>query len=479
MASMHSCNICIVGAGLAGLAAAKDIVAATATANFNIVILEARDRVGGRTQTVEIASLNNNVIDVGAQWIGATHRELLSLIKEYNLQLIEQYYSPSTATNRLTECINYHCGLLSLQESQEIQKYMDLIEELSSEIDIEQPWMHPNATSWDSISLSDHCNSCDISSNAVKDEILLFAQTVMAYLPSKISFLFFLFYVKSGGGMEALGDGPLGAQKWRLEGGMMQLSQLIMHELAATTRVSIFYNEPVISIVNDNSTTCDVTTSNGKHIVCKHVIFCIPPSLLTTITFTPELPIQNQELFMRIKSGKAIKIYIAYATDFWRNTEQTLSGNIHFTELGYVHNLFHSSMTGSLVVAGEERKIYSLVGLITGQAAIDFELLSVDDRRNSVITQLHNMYRHDDALDYLHYEEKVWSQEQYSGGCFACVFEPDGTFTRLGHCLNGRSVATRGIHFACTETSNAFYGYMEGAIRSGKRAAIEVINSLK
>lgn len=206
-------------------------------------------------------------------------------------------------------------------------------------------------------------------------------------------------------------------------------------------------------------------------------------------------------------AGKAVKVVVVYREAFWLGDHNKLnddndahhqeprihdsSGDSkHFTEIGFVHNLFHTSVpvrnnsssttttttTGSTSSTTAE-ELPGLVGLITGNAAVEFALLSPERRKDSVLRQLWLMYgRSPHALLPVHYVEKIWSEEEYSGGCFAGVFPPTGELSAHGENHLRKPVGDL-FYWASTETAEQFMGYMEGALRAGYRAADEVLAS--
>jgi monoamine oxidase len=240
-------DVIVIGAGLSGLAAASSLT----TNNFKVCVLEARNRVGGRTET-----LPHDLVDLGAQWIGPAHSEILRLVQKHKLTLEEQYY-PVSQSGRLTECVGYRQAALEPDAFHAVNLYMELISQLCSEINLDSPWSHRAAAEWDVLSVYSHVYA-NVKESSARAELLLFVQTVLACDPANTSFLFFLFYVKSGGGIAALGDGPEGAQKWKLKGGMQQLSNLLARdaEVRCSSVVRRVETAPVCTLTARESNTC-------------------------------------------------------------------------------------------------------------------------------------------------------------------------------------------------------------------------------
>jgi monoamine oxidase len=272
--------------------------------------------------------------------------------------------------------------------------------------------------------------------------------------------------VKSGGGMAALGDGELGAQKWKIKGGSQQVSEKLVDLLRNEKGIQIQLSSAVDIITLQDDGTVRVESSNGSCFSAKYVIFAISPQLVANICFSPPLLPGKMELCRSLIAGHAVKVYIVYQEPFWLQTK--LVKDIHFTELGYIHNLFHSSFS----YMGKEYP--ALVGLVTGTSALEFEKLTEAQRRESVLMQIKSMYG-DTGGDPLYYGDKLWADETFSGGCYAGIVAPVGTLVKFGPHIR----STQGpLHWGSTETASHFYGYMEGALLAGQRAADEVLNAL-
>ena len=455
---METFDVLVVGAGLSGLSAARRLKDHRPT--LSVCILEARDRVGGRT--LSAFTDGGGVLDLGAGWIGDAHSELLALVEEFELTLTEQHYPPSIDEHRLTECVGYRLSPLSNEDARQVEQYVDLIASLSRELDPASPWKHPMAGTWDSMSVAQHVREQRMLPEAEK-EVLLFAQTVLAGVPEHMSFLYFLLDVTSGGGMEAQSDGDQGAQRWKVKEGTQQISILLADKLQ-DIGVSIMLNHAVETVETSDSLT-RVTCKNGRF-QCKRIIFAISPLLIADIHFRPPLPIEKQEFCKYIGVVRAAKVFLVYETAFWLE-DKNADGfqSVHFTELGFIHNIFHGS-----VFTKDGKSYPTLTGVITGQAALDFEKLSDSEQKDAVLRQIELMYRYN--VKPLHYHSYIWGKETYSKGCYAGIGTPTGGLFKYGEYMR-KPIGD--YYFASTETAIEFYGYMEGAVRAGYRAASELI----
>ncbi|KAH9257696.1 hypothetical protein BASA81_004154 [Batrachochytrium salamandrivorans] len=419
-----------------------------------VCVLEARSRIGGRTETLPLG------VDVGAQWVGPKHHELLSLVQRFNLELVDQFYPefPNHST-RLTEWVGYQQRALAKGDEESTKRYIDLVETLSLELDLDQPWTHKLAREWDLTSVQDHVHAFT-KSPVVRQELLLFCQTVFACIPANTSLLFFLFCLKSGGGMEALGDGELGAQRWKIAGGISRLTEKMMVAVQQQQQHPVeFKLESVVVSVKYNDGLAVVGLQTGEEVTCRKLVLALSPLLIHKIRFEPSLPPARTLMQASMVSGRTIKVILQFSHAFWLDPRPSRDLD---KVIGPVHNLFDSQVDGKP----------ALVGLITGATAIALEPLLPEQRQALVETQLWEMYdiKPGSALLYL---ERVWGLEAFSQGCYSGLFPPDGSFHSFGHTL--REPIADKLFFAATETATEHYGYMEGALLAGKRAARQVL----
>lgn len=442
-------DVVVVGAGLSGLMASQEL----SGRGRSVCVLEARSRIGGRTETLDLG------VDVGAQWVGPKHHELIGLVQRFKLELIEQFYPPNSS-NRLTEWVGYRQRALTEGDEASTKRYIALVETLSLELDLDQPWAHALAAEWDVTSVQDHVHAFT-SSPVVRQELLLFCQTVFACVPANTSLLFFLFCLKSGGGMEALGDGELGAQRWKIAGGVAALTGKMMasQQQQPHSCPVEFKLESVVVSVQYKDGVVAVGLRNGEQVTCRKLVLALSPLLIHKIRFEPCLPPARARMQASMVSGRTIKVILQFSHAFWLDPVRDLGED---KVVGPVHNLFDSQVDGKP----------ALVGLITGAAAIELEPLLPEQRQALVEAQLMEMYGVTPG-SVLRYFERVWGLEEFSQGCYSGLFPPNGSFHSVGHTL--REPIAGQLFFAATETATEHYGYMEGALLAGKRAARQVL----
>jgi len=473
-------DVLIVGAGLSGLSAARYLH--QHVPNLKVRIIEARDRAGGRTHSIPSTCCPEVNLDVGGQWIGPGQNRMLNLVEEFDLQLIEQKFSESVNTqDRLIECANYSFPPLSDEEYEQIEQFISLIEENGRVMDIHNPWTLQNAKELDSFTVAEYVQR-HITTVAAQVEIFMFVQSLLACDPDTCSLLYLIFNIASGGGMESLSDGTSGAQKWRVKNGTQQISECLVNYLAKR-QISCSFGTLVSNIrlngsdTNDSKSGCvamieenfaDTNSKVTSEIHAKHVVIaCSPLLAVQKIKFDPPLPAGKKAFCEGIVTGKCVKILVAYTAPFWE-AKAPVQSDVCINDIGFVHNIYLGSIG----------PYPALVGLITGSAASTFAALPEDERKKAVFTQFSLMYNcdYEQVSKPVEYVEKNWCADNFSAGCFSGILPP-GLLTSYGDDI--RSVTGGVIHWAGTETSTVYYGYMEGAILSGERTAVEIIDSIR
>jgi monoamine oxidase len=219
-------------------------------------------------------------------------------------------------------------------------------------------------------------------------------------------------------------------------------------------------NAPVRRIVQSSSGVTVVT--DGFSATARRVIVAIPPTLAGRIDYDPPMPALRDQLIQHMPQGTLMKFEAIYDTPFWR--AQGLSGQA-VSEIGPIKVTFDTSPAdGSFGI---------LMGFIGGHEARVWENRSADERRAAALQNLAN-YFGNAALNPREIVEFNWSAEVWNRGCPVAVLGP-GTLIDFGSAL--RTPVGR-IHWAGTETSTFWNGYMDGAVRSGERAAREVLAAL-
>ncbi len=441
-------DVIIIGAGFAGLTAARRLL----EAGRNILLVEARNRVGGRVYTHWLDE--NTYVDLGGQWIGPTQDRAYDLAHELNVDTYRTYNQGKNVI-ALDGRVKFYVGLIpkiDLPSLLNIDLVIKRLEKMAGKVNLDRPWETPGATRLDSRTLATFLDKTVRFGNARK-VLEAGLDTVFAVTPAELSLLHALFYIKSGTSLDCLLNIDNGAQQDRFTGG----AQLPADRLAAIIGDRLRLDSPVRRISQGGPV---VTVSGaGFEFQTRKVIVAIPPALAGRIEYHPLLPARRDQLTQRMPMGTVVKCFGIYERPFWRDkgmSGQAVADNAHFTQT-----------TFDCSPADGSRGI--LLGFCLANRARRFLELTETERRKEILGSFVRFFGKE-AAEPLHYIEKSWADEEWSRGCYAGMFPP-GVWTGFTDAL---SRPCGHIHWAGTETSPVWNGYIEGAIRSGERAAAEV-----
>jgi monoamine oxidase len=454
-------DVVVVGAGLSGLTAARHIHGA----GRSVVVLEARERVGGRTLNHQLG--HGKVVEVGGQWVGPTQDHVAALAKELGIGTFKTYNSGNYLfyeDGKLTPYTpNGPFGAVppDLVADAQLEAVLMDIDSKAKTVPLEAPWTAADAQTWDGMTFETYKGQHTLGSGAA-NLLDLGIEAVWACEPRDVSLLHVLFYVHSAGNettpgtFERLINTAGGAQDSRFIGG----SQLISIRAAKTLGRRVLLSEPVRRITQGRGRVTVHTDKLTLH--AKAAIVTGPPSLTALIDYEPQLPAMRAQLLQRFPQGSAIKCEAVYPRPFWR--EHGLAGQVT-SDTGPIKITFDNSPPdGSPGV---------MLGFVEGHDARVFGTLPAAERRAQAIACFVR-YFGPEAANPIGYIEKNWSEERWTRGCYV-GYTPPGVLTDYGPWI--RAPFGR-IHWAGSETSDYWNGYMDGAVRSGERAAAEVLASI-
>jgi monoamine oxidase len=448
-------DVAVVGAGLAGLTAARKLT----EAGSSVIVLEARDRVGGRTLNESIG--NGHVVDVGGQWIGPTQDRMYALAAEAG---IETFPTHTTGKNllELGGKIRRYTGTiprLGPRVLLDIARAQRKLNGLAREVPAEAPWEAPHAGEWDGQTMRTWLDR-NVRTQSARSLFGIACSIAWGAPPEQLSLLHVLFYISGAGSLEKILDTEGGAQQDRFVGGSQQVALWLTEELGDRVRLSA----PVRVIGQSETGTRVVADSCEVH--AERVIVAVPPNLAGRIVYQPGLPPNRDLLTQQMPQGMTTKCQAVYETPFWR--DEGFSGEA-VSERGPVGVIFDNSP----IDGDSESGPGVLVGFMTGSPARDVADLPPDRRRDVVLDCFARLFG-ERAKSPVQFIEKSWEREEWTRGCPTCRFPPGG-WTAWGPYL--REPVDR-IHWAGTETATVWSGYMEGAVQSGERAAQEVLSAL-
>jgi monoamine oxidase len=416
-----------------------------------VVVLEARDRVGGKMHT---ASVGGCPVDLGAHWVGPKQRRILGLADDLGIAVHKQYLDGEHLITLGGERHSYsgNLPLVSVLGSLEGGVRIARIEVRRRLVRAEDPWRSRGAARLDSYTLGHWMRG--LRSRTARATFELTARTVFGAEPSELSFLYFLWYAQCAGGFMQLTDFAGGAQDSHLEGGSQQVCDRIAGELGD----AVVLSSPVEVITADGGGA--VVTSAARTVRAARVIVAVSPSIAARIEFEPALPPLREALSQRMPMGAYMKGIAAYPRAWWR--DRGLSG-LAFADRGPVQMVVDVSPPG-----GEPGV---LAGFVTGAPARAMGRLQPEARRQAVLDAMAAALAPEAARPDA-YRDFNWLEERWSRGGPVGLMGP-GTLTGLGPVLREPCGA---VHWAGTDTATEWNGYMDGAIQAGERAAAELTN---
>ncbi|HYB81636.1 MAG TPA: FAD-dependent oxidoreductase [Mycobacterium sp.] len=446
---MAEVDYCVVGAGFAGLTAALRLK----QAGRSVALLEARDRVGGRTFTE--TRPDGTWVDRGGAWIGPGQDRICALMNEFGVPEYKQYCDGESMmivggkqhryggtipwTMSPWAVANLGAGLLE-------------VDQMCKSIRHEAPWEAKKAAEWDRTTVTEWLEKYVLSKPAREMLEMVLAGTYTS-AGSEVSVLWMLHQMGSGGGPNFVISSKGGAQDARPVGGM----GAIYGPMAAELGDALHLSQPVRHITQDADGV--TVRADGLTVRARRVIVAIPLAIASSIVYEPMLPVDRAFLHQRMPSGAVVKTSVIYDEPFWR--ADGLSGQ--------------SASPGSLATltidACTDTGNPGIMCAITeGPAARRLTKVNEAERKAAIIGELVDRFG-DKARTPLEYHEQNWTIERYSGGGMIS-HAPTGVLTEFGYTL--REPCGR-IHWAGTESSAIMCGWIDGAIRSGERAAAEVM----
>jgi monoamine oxidase len=444
-------DVLVIGAGLAGLCAARYL----ARRNVSCTVIEARDRVGGRTLSQQ---LGNDTFDLGGQWIGPTQQRLKALADELGIATFPQFHDGKKLLSWGGKIQSYAGDLPSLSPLAQLELLWNdyRLKSHWRTLPPERPWSAPRAVEWDSMTV-ETWKQRHMRSKGARLFIDVVVRAVLTSEPRDVSFLYFLNYLRSGRGLESLISIAGGAQQERFVGGAQQICQ----RLADALGHRLVLEAPARSIEQD--VDCVTVHTDKGSFQGRYVIVAIPPVLAGRIHYAASLPANRDQLTARIPMGSVIKYVAVYDRPFWRSAG--FSGEV-VSDTGPTVTTFDDS--------SHDGAHWALVSFSDAVAARQWSGRPPHERQQGVLAEFARFFG-SEALRPTHFAEKDWNMDPWSRGCYVGVMGP-GVMTTFGDAL--REPCGR-IHWSGTETADQWMGYLDGAVQSGDRAAAEVCERLQ
>ena len=447
--ALDQTDIVVVGAGLAGLSAARALM----HAGRDVLVLEANDRVGGRVRSHD---LDGQRVELGGRWTGAGQDAIKALAREFGIGV----FQPAAASGDMVVVRSGRRTVIAADEPRlavpdgfsagDLIGAVRRIDDLAVTIPLEAPWGAENAGVWDRVTLADWL-AAELAP-AVAEAV---GTRLQGFLPEphEVSFLHALFYLGSNGGLaHILGlDGPPHDSEL-FEGGAIRIAERLATDLGHRVRLSA----PVWQIEQDDAGVR--VRGPAAEIEARAAVVALPPALAGRIHYAPAMPPMRDHLTQRTPIRGRHSVAVTYERPFWRDAG--LSGQVR-------HELLYGEDTGG---PGEGGVLGARVAL---SASRELAAVDVETRRSRIVTAIAECIG-DAALRPTGYAEVYWPGEPWARGCNSYL--PPGAWTAYGSAW--REPVGR-IHWAAAELAPRFVGQMEGAVRSGRHAATDVLQGLE
>ncbi len=445
-------DLAVIGAGLAGLSAAR----VAAAAGASVVVVEARDRVGGRILNEDIGG--GNVVEVGGQWIGPTQDRLAAIASELGVATFPTYGDGENVIEYGGRLRRYRGTIPRINPVVllDVERAQRKLNRMAAKVPLEAPWDAPGAAALDAQTAATWMKR-NVATKAGRMLLELGIEAVWAAQPEDMSLLHVLFYIHSAGSLQMLFDTEGGAQQDRFVGGSQRVAILMAEQLG---RDNLLLDAPVRKISKgDHGVTVE---ADGAVVRARRAVVALAPTLAGRIAYAPALPGFRDQLTQRMPLGTVAKCMAIYDEPFWRADGLSGQGT---SDTGPVKLTFDNSPPeGSPGV---------LLGFLEGRQARELGRLRLEERRAAVIDCFARLFG-PKAGSPAAYVERLWAEEEWSRGCYGCHM-PTGAWTNYGPALRE---PIGPLHWAGAEYSTVWNGYMDGAVRSGEAAASAVLERL-
>lgn len=441
-------DVVVIGAGISGLVAARQV----ARSGRSVCVLEARDRVGGRTLNADLG--DGKFVELGGQFTGPGQAAIQRVAAELGVDTFATHNAGAHLLELSGRIRRWHdptpsVGPLASLSFLRAQRELNA---MASQVPPEAPWLAPQAERWDADTMAGWMRR-RVRSARARTLLTTAVRVVWAAEPDEMSLLHVLAYISAGESLQRLANTRNGAQQDRFAGGSQLIAQRLAEQLARPPVLAT----PVRRILQDDGGI--IVHADGLTVRAERAIVAVPPMLAARIDFSPAMPAGREQLLARMPQGTALKYLAIYDEPFWRR--DGLSGQLGSDRFPVSATFDNSPPDGRPGV---------LLGFVVGRHAKHLLNLPTADREQAVSDCFAAWFgaRAGTPRQLL---EASWTEDEWTRGCYCSNLTP-GAWTSFGSWLR---VPHGRVHWAGAETGVRWYGSMDAAVTSGERAAAEVL----
>mmetsp|Transcript_8547 Transcript_8547/g.16221 ORF Transcript_8547/g.16221 Transcript_8547/m.16221 type:complete len:506 (+) Transcript_8547:30-1547(+) len=476
-------DVAIIGAGYSGLAAAHELQ----RSGVSFVLLEARDRVGGRTLNWIVGNTTDtdDAIELGGEWLAPQHKHAQKLFRQLGFSFFQRPYNAQRSAGHPVPPCAGDCAirvltargwqqaasqsqifnLLSLEAQDDVKRAESALFKVAEEMPCEAPMSHPNASYYDSLSYAAYLR--DVLHLTGDAYTWLSAYADDADSISQVSTLAVLWARNCT--RDVIGSAK--EDFWRIRGGSQGPAQALAAQMQKQLRL-----QSRVSQVHAGGAGKHVLSSTSGEVVARHVLIAgLSAPLISGIHFQPPLPADVAQLLQRYPLGTSLKYSLVYKTPWWRG-------------LGYLGKISILNTSSSSLYSTQclDNSPYSwsrgvLMCFIEGAQNRAFMQLSVLQRRSAILAVVRDAFGEGHEEEIEEVVEHNWADDEYSRGAYS-AFHMTGVLTNFWDALSrmyfSHQLGTPGIWIAGADYSSRGLGYIDGAVRSGVRAASLIIQEL-
>ncbi|HET7305378.1 MAG TPA: NAD(P)/FAD-dependent oxidoreductase [Segeticoccus sp.] len=434
MSTVTGHDVVVVGAGLAGLAAARDLAAGGA----DVLVVEARERVGGRVEQVQ--QPDGRTVQLGGEVVGSSHTAYQELVAELGLSLVPSYVAePGELTYALHEAVYVGASRtwFSAADHDSMARVEERFAELAARVDPDDPWSHPDAAALDRTSVQQWLVA-EQATPRVRRALEVAQLGLSAGSLERTSLLALL---RKCATTES--HGLYSYSEWenlRVAEGSATVALRMAEQLGDRVRCAA----PVRAI-KTAAGDCSVQLDDGELLRCAAVVSAVPAGPFRDIE-TSGVSDARLESLHRQRHALAAKFVAAYARPFWRDRGQ--------------NGLSESEgILGSSWPQGEG----VLSALVPPERLAAYVATGRRFRRGEALAELARWFG-PEALEPVATYERLWGTDRWTQG-YITQWRP-GDVLGIGP-LHG----THEPPFYVCGSDQWVAGYMEGAVRTGRAAA--------